>query len=149
MTGHDAFPTEDLARRFVARTLPKAEWTHEAHLCVGLWHVARFGPDEALVRLREGIRRLNDTHGTLNTASSGYHETITRAYVTLLAAFLARCSDERSIDGRVARLGASGLVDRDVLLRYYSPERLFSAEARAGWIEPDRAPLHLETVVPE
>lgn len=141
MTGHDASPIDDLVRRFTARTLPKAEWTHEVHLRVGLWHIARYGPDEALARLRDGIRRLNDAHGTPNTAAGGYHETITRAYVTLLAGFLARCPDELSLDDKAARLGASGLTARDVLLRHYSPERLFTPEARAGWVEPDRAPL--------
>ena len=39
---------EDLARRFQARDVSRAEWTHEAHLAVGLWHVARFGAAEAL-----------------------------------------------------------------------------------------------------
>ncbi|MDX2167626.1 MAG: hypothetical protein SF182_11205, partial [Deltaproteobacteria bacterium] len=57
---------EDLIARFQARTLPHAEWTHRAHLAVGTWHVLRFGPDEALRRLRSGIRALNDAHGTPN-----------------------------------------------------------------------------------
>jgi hypothetical protein len=39
---------EDLVRRFAERSLPKAEWTHAAHLAVGLWHVSRYGRDEAL-----------------------------------------------------------------------------------------------------
>src|SRR5688572_21330050 len=34
---------DDLVMRFVERSLPKAEWTHAAHLAVGLWHVRRYG----------------------------------------------------------------------------------------------------------
>ncbi len=135
---------DELARRFSACTLPKAEWTHDAHLLVGLWHVARYGADAALARLRDGIRRLNDAHGTPNTASSGYHETITRAYVTLLAACLARCPHRLSLSDAAESLAVSDLADRDVLLRYYSRERLFSTEARVAWLEPDRASLRPE-----
>lgn len=130
-----------LVSRFADGTLPKAEWTHEAHLLVGLWHVERFGPGEALARLRDGIRGLNDAHGTPNTPSSGYHETVTRAYVTLLAAFVEGCPPGLSIDDLAAQLLADGLATRNALLRCYSRERLFSAEARADWREPDRAPL--------
>lgn len=132
---------ETLARRFAACTLPKAEWTHEAHLRVGLWHVAHDGAGEALGRLRDGIRRLNDAHGTPNTASSGYHETITRAYVTLLAAFLARCPEGLPLDDKAELMLAGALGDRQVLFRAYSPDRLLSPDARAAWVEPDIAPL--------
>jgi hypothetical protein len=31
--------------------------------------------------------------------------------------------------------------DKNLPLRHYSPHRLFSAEARRAWIEPDLAPL--------
>jgi len=30
---------EFVVQRFITRTLPKVEWTHAAHLVVGLWHV--------------------------------------------------------------------------------------------------------------
>ena len=50
---------DDLVARFRARTLPKPEWTHLAHLAVGLWHVREHGPERALELLRTGITRLN------------------------------------------------------------------------------------------
>ena len=68
-----------VAARFAALTLPKHEWTHAAHLTVGVWHVDRYGAADALTRLRAGIRRLNESHGNVNTPASGYHETITAA----------------------------------------------------------------------
>ena len=64
---------DDLVISFQGRTLPKPDWTHGAHLAVGLWHVATYRPPEALDRLRVGIRALNDAHGVVNSASSGYH----------------------------------------------------------------------------
>jgi hypothetical protein len=131
---------EHLVRRFTERTLPKPEWTHAAHLAVGLWHVCRYGRDEALARLRTAISRLNESHGTVNSATGGYHETVTRAYVQLLAAYAARQPD-RTVAQRVTALLADPLADRKALLRFYSRARLESSEARLDWVDPDLAPL--------
>jgi hypothetical protein len=136
-----------LAARFTALTLRKDEWTHVAHLTVGVWHVDRYGAAEALTRLRDGIRRLNESHGNVNTATSGYHETITAAYVTLLAAYLEACPSGLPLAARVERLLESPLAGRDMLLAFYSRERLFSTNARATWVDPDIAPLRLEAVL--
>jgi hypothetical protein len=127
----------ELAERFERCAVPKSEWTHQAHLAVGLWHVDRYGPDEALTRLRSGIRRLNESHGGANTATDGYHETITRAYVVLLDQFLRHCPGDMPLDARVRRLLDSPLAERDVLFRFYGRERLLSTRARAEWVEPD------------
>jgi len=134
---------DDLTARFIACTLPKSEWTHAAHLTVGTWHVTRFGAAEALHRMRTGIRRLNDAHGTVNSASSGYHETITRAYIELIASFLAACPPGTSLAHAVDALLAGPLGDRQVLGLFYSRDRLMSVEARAAWVEPDLTPLAL------
>ena len=131
---------EDLVARFHSRTLTHAEWTHHAHLSVGMWHVHQFGSEEALGRIREGIRRLNDTHGTPNSETRGYHETITRAYITLLTDYLAAQNGAPLADS-VTSLLASPVAGKDLLLRFYTRERLMSVEARARWVEPDLASL--------
>ena len=133
-----------LATRFTALTLPKDEWTHTAHLTVGAWHVDAYGAGDALTRLRAGIRRLNESHGNVNTPTSGYHETITAAYVTLLAAYLDACPPGLPLAARVDRLLASPLAERDMLSTFYSREQLMSTDARARWVEPDLAPLRLD-----
>lgn len=139
---------DDLVRRFDELTLPKPEWTHAAHLAVGLWYVSRYGADDALARLRTGIARLNESHGVLNSPTGGYHETITRAYAQLLAAFAAHC-DGVPLAQRVRRLLASPLAEKGVLLRFYSRARLDSVEARLDWVEPDLAPLRLAAALEE
>ena len=132
---------DELASCFVAGTLPRGQWTHLMHLAIGTWHVHRYGPEEAMTRLRTGIRHLNGRHGTPNSATSGYHETITRAYVQLLAAFLDGCPAATSVAERVARVIDGPLADQAVLLKFYSRGRLMSPSARATWVEPDVAPL--------
>jgi hypothetical protein len=138
----------DLVEAFLAGTLPRDEWTHEAHLRVGAWHVHHHGADGALALLRERIRRLNDRHGTVNSATSGYHETITAAYARLIADFLAApvpvassSGSGTDLEARVVALLASPLADRAALFRFWSRERLLSPEARAVWLPPDLAPL--------
>ena len=133
----------DLVRRFQSQTLPKSEWTHAAHLAVGAWHVHTYGADDALDRLRRGIQALNASHGTANTDTSGSHETITRCYVTLIAAFLSQAPAYRGVAERVQLLLTSPLAARDALLACYTTETLFSVEARRGLVPPDRQPLPL------
>jgi hypothetical protein len=70
--------TDRIAAALIARTLPKSEWTHEAHLRAGLWHAVHHPDAIALNLLRERIRAYNESTGVANTASSGYHETTTR-----------------------------------------------------------------------
>ena len=123
-----------LVRAFEERTLPKTEWTHAAHLTVGLYYClhAPFGVAKNLIR--DGIYWLNDAHGTPNTESSGYHETLT--------VFWMRAVDEfsRSVHGSPMHGKANRLIekfDKDYPLRFYSRVFLFSDDARRRYVEPD------------
>ena len=129
-----------LAAAFERGTLAQAEWTHRAHLLMGLWYASRLPAEAALDAMRAGILRLNAAHGVLTTPTGGYHETITRAYMRLIGRFVAEDGGTEGWSARAARLfGDHGA--RDHLLLYYTRERLMSAEARAGWVEPDLRPL--------
>jgi 4-hydroxy-tetrahydrodipicolinate synthase len=134
---------EHLTKRFLDAAVPASEWTHRAHLTVGATLVHRLGPSGALAEMRAGILRLNQAHGTPETPTRGYHETITRAYVELFAAFfhtLPRLPGD-SLAARVAAVLASPLADKAALLTYYERDTLYSPAARAGWLPPDRAAL--------
>ncbi len=132
--------TERLAQRFLDRALPKAEWTHEAHLRVGLWHVLLHGPEESLVLLRERIRRYNESVGIANSDTSGYHETITRFYLDRIARFVAAADRALPIDALADALVAQ-LADKALPFAFYTRQRLESVEARWQWVEPDLKPL--------
>jgi len=59
-------------------TLPKAAWTHAAHVAVCAAEAWPDVPLEALAaRMKAGILAYNTAVGTANTATSGYHETLT------------------------------------------------------------------------
>ena len=131
-----------LVEEFEACTLPKAAWTHEAHLAVALWYASRMPYEEALAAMREGIQRFNAAHGVRTTPTGGYHETITRFYMRVICDHVAAEGEglggdwAQRVDRLLARYGA-----RDLPLRHYSTDRLMSADARFGWVEPDLQPL--------
>jgi len=134
-------PCSEIARHVIECTLPKAEWTHEAHLWVGLWHVLQLGPDEALTQLRQRIRAYNESVGTANTDTAGYHETITRFYVAFIAQFVASVDATRPLDDLADEfIGRFG--DRKLAMRFFDEDRLMTPLARGSWIEPDR-PIRL------
>jgi hypothetical protein len=129
-----------LAAAFEACTLPRAEWTHRAHLTVALWYLSRLSVEIAEEVIRTGIQRYNAACGIVTTETSGYHETLTRFYVLVVGRFVREEMEEGDWAARAnalfERYGA-----RDLPLRHYSKERLMSKEARFGWVEPDLVPL--------
>lgn len=123
----------------IARTLPRADWTHEAHLAACAWLILE-RPDIVPERdLPDIIRRYNESVGGVNDETQGYHETITQVSIRAVRAALAR-SEGRSLVERVNALLLAPEGRRDWPLRFYSAERLFSKEARREWVEPDMAP---------
>lgn len=137
-----------LVKAFEERTLTKAEWTHAAHLRVGLYYCFHnpFGVAKNL--MSDGIYRLNDAHGTLNTETSGYHETLTVFWLKTVSAFLEKNKREKSLAVLANNLIAS-CGDSKLPLKYYSRELLFSTEARLNYVEPDLEtfPQHLNGFV--
>jgi hypothetical protein len=124
---------------FEGGKLPKARWTHHAHLMTGLWYLSYHPPDEALAIVRRRIRAHNEAVGTANTDSSGYHETLTCFFLHGIADHLAAHRGE-SLPVSLALLLQSPLADKNWPLASYSHERLFSVAARRRWLEPDLAP---------
>ena len=121
------------------RTLPKSEWTHAAHFAAAMWILTH--PNLVAERdMPAVIRSYNEATGTRNTDSTGYHETITQASIRAARTFLAKRPDAGRAEA-LRSLLASPFGRSDWLLAYYSRDRLFSVEARRGWIEPDLSPL--------
>jgi hypothetical protein len=132
---------DELWVAFSQATLSRELWTHTAHVRVGYLHVIREGFDAALELLRARIRSLNAAHGTPETPTRGYHETITVAFLTAIA---AACRAETPSDSRSFCQRHPELLEKDFLDRFYSRELLFSAEARRTFVAPDLCPLGFE-----
>jgi hypothetical protein len=133
-----------LGERFLACTLPREEWTHEAHLATTAWLLLQRPDVDVDAELPGLIRRYNESVGGVNSDSEGYHETITRVFmhgVRLFLAVLKGTVPDCSLHELVSALLRSPYGRRDWPLRFYSAERLFSAEARRQFIAPDLAML--------
>lgn len=119
-------------------TLPKEDWTHEAHLIGGLWMLSQYG-DGALDEMRTRIRRFNESVGGVNDDHNGYHETLTVFWLWALKEMFA---DE---DGKLYwnqdalddLLFDETLADRNLWSAFYSKEKMMSVEARREFVAPD------------
>ena len=132
----------------LACTLPKEDWTHEAHLAACTWLVLERGDIAPERDLPAIIRRYNEAVGGVNSDTAGYHETLTQLYVIGVRRFAERCPADKLL-GVVNALLVSEMAQRSWPLRFYSPQLLFSVAARRGWAEPDLAPISLCSPPPQ
>ncbi len=148
---------------FESLGLDPATWDHAAHIRLAFVCLSVETFEGALARVRRGIRAFNAHAVSLGHESKrGYHETITVAWLRLVAAAMERDWGEASGGSRGSGAGASGggggsggagdsslafctrhpeLLERRRLLDHYTEARLMSREALEGFIEPDVAPL--------
>lgn len=131
----------ELGLQVLDGTLPKALWTHRAHLAVALWVIGA-RPDLVPARdMPDIIRAYNVASGTANTDTGGYHETITLASLQAVAAFLSRRPQGMPLYAACNALFISPLGDPQWLLAHWTRDVLFSVAARRHWVEPDLQPL--------
>jgi len=115
--------------------LPKAEWTHAAHVAMGSVYVVRYGTS-ATEEMRRGIKRHNAAVGTLDTETSGYHETLTCFWTSVLSRWVEGYSDPwLAACHAVGRFGE----ERSLHTHYYSFDVVKDRAARAAWVPPDLA----------
>lgn len=127
---------EDFIHKFESVTLPKPEWTHEAHLIVAIWYAYHHDPETALNLVRSKIIRLNESHGVINDEHNGYHESITRFWMTFANVYISSL-DKITPDTTCNLFLKSDYTGVDFPLEFYSRDSLFSVEARLNWISPD------------
>lgn len=125
----------------LARTLPREAWTHEAHLAACVW-IVRDRPDIVPEQdMASIISSYNEAVGGVNDDTQGYHETITQVYIAGVKAHLAEMTKETPLWQAVNSLLLSDRGRRELPLRFYSKDLLFSVPARRGFVSPDRASL--------
>ena len=124
----------------LARTLPKAEWTHEAHLAACTWLLMERPDIHPEVDLPDIIRSYNVAVGGVNDDTQGYHETLTQLYIRGVRRHLASGEADDLLEV-VNRLLAGPIALRSWPLTHYSREVLLSVPARRGWVEPDLLPI--------
>lgn len=115
--------------------------THAAHIRMAWLQMERSDSfAEALGRIRSGLMLFNSSVKTV-----AYHETITVAFARLID---SRRAAEKHKHWQDFLDKNSDLLAKDCLNAFYSPEILSSPEAIVSFIEPDRAPLPLNSKSP-
>lgn len=128
-----------LIEQFENCTLPKAEWTHENHFVMALWYCVQYPLPEALTKIRQGIRKYNESVGGQNTDDSGYHETITLFYASTIADYIITKGITTITEAALTDLLQQPFLQREYISRFYNTEYLMSKEARKYWRAPDKS----------
>ena len=118
---------------FVDTTLPAEEFHHHQHVEVAWRFVRNYGMPAALGEFTTAIKRFADAKG----ATGLYHETITWAFLLLIAERQARCG-AASWDAFAAANPDLLVWKPSILEQYYSSDTLKSDLARTVFVFPDR-----------
>ena len=132
---------DDLLAALEECSLPLPQWSHQAHVRLGFLYLSRLGLTEAIDRMRSGIKAYNAVHGIVDGPAMGYHETTTQAFMRLIHQAIRKRGPYR--DSHEFRERNPELLDRRVLLCYYTRERILDPAAKHSFVEPDIAPLEL------
>ncbi|MCC7042341.1 MAG: hypothetical protein IT183_00625 [Acidobacteria bacterium] len=126
---------EELMQYFEAGTPPPGGFHHEQHVHVVWCYLRRHSRDVALERFRSGLRHFAEAQG----APQRYHETITTAFVLLIAERLGEDAQDPAWEAFAARHADLLAWKPSILDRYYTPETLASERARHTFVPPDGA----------
>jgi hypothetical protein len=129
-----AMPDDEFLAVFERGGFPGNAFPHRAHLRMAWLYVTCLGPDAAIQKAADGIRNL----ALQNGLPTLYHDTITRAWVYVVAAAIGH-SSSASFTGFIEE--HPRLLDKHLLLEHYTSGVLTSPQARATWVAPDVRPI--------
>jgi len=124
---------DELLRAFESREVPADGFHHAQHVRVAWCYLRRHPLPDALGRFRDGLRAFAAAQGS----PERYHETITTAYVLLIAAALDEGGRPMSWDEFAAAYPDLLSWTPSILTRYYTETTLWSPEARRTFVAPD------------
>lgn len=134
---------QELFECFESCTIPYELWRqHITHVKVAYLMLSRYPFDEALARIRVGIKAVNDANNVPDGPLEGYNETTTHALLHLIHVTIQAyggshpCADADAFVRTHPQLGT-----KHVLRLFYSPEHRLHPDAKKRFVEPDLAPL--------
>jgi hypothetical protein len=123
-----------LVESFESCSLPPDDFDHRAHLTVAIWYLSSMTVEQATERMRECLLRFIAHNGV---DAQKYNETITQFWIKRLDKLMREADPALPLaemaDQTIEKAGGPQAV-----FDYYTRERVFSEEARGGWVEPDK-----------
>lgn len=126
-------------QQFESRTFPFDQWHHRAHVKLAYLYAVRFGPEIAAHKLRDGIRAYNAANNVQDLPTSGYHDTMTQAWLQIIQATIQIYGPKATADEFFDF--HPQLSQKKILRLFYSPELFMSPQAKREFVEPDLAPF--------
>jgi len=131
---------DEFVAAFEAGTLPKAQFTHAAHVRAAWWYLQHHPLGAAIDRFRATLQAYAASLG----ATGKYHETVTIAWMLLIEERLA--NDARLLSWREFADAHPELFRTPSLVtRYYTDATLTSPRARTSFVMPDAGVAALPT----
>lgn len=130
---------EAFLKSFEECTLPFEQWKHPTHIKVAYLYLRQLPYEQALDKIRTGIKRYNAATKTPESLDRGYHETMTQAWMRLVHFTLCEYGPAASADEFLE--AQEHLLNKKALRFFYSRDRIMSWQAKAEFVEPDLAPF--------
>jgi len=130
---------DEFLTQFEALTFPNEQWHHREHVKLAYLYLRRYPLDAAIEKMRASLKAFNAKHSVPETLDRGYHETMTQGWMKLVHCTLCEYGPSENADAFVDT--NVQLLSRRALRFFYSRDRIMSAEAKHGFIEPDLAAL--------
>ncbi len=124
-----------IIRVFESGTIARSDWRHNEHLTVAFYYAFHHDFETALAKMRGGIFNLLDAFGVDLSKEMPYHETLTVFWMRTIFDFLESQRDKSFVETANKILEVCG--DKDLPLKYYTRDFLFSDEARKNFVEGD------------
>ena len=129
---------------FEQGTLAKSEWTHGAHVAAAAYYLFDSNFTTVLPLMRARIRAFNVSVGGANTATSGYHETLTHFWLLIVAELLRQRQPASRLEAAQHAVHVFGQA-RTLHTLYYSGDVVKDSAARQSWRAPDLLSLPAAT----
>jgi hypothetical protein len=122
---------------FEAGRWPLDQWHHQQHIKVAYLYLRRYPFDTAMERIRERIKAHNAAHNIPDLPASGYHETMTQAWMRLVQLTLCEYGPAATADSFYEQ--NPQLTQKKVLRLFYSREvfmspRLNTSSLNLTWL---------------
>ena len=134
------FPTDaEFLQKFEDCTWPSQRWNHRAHVKVAYLYLTSHPFEIALEKMRAGVKAYNAANNVPEGPDRGYHETVTQAWIRVVHAAIGESDPFANADAFCD--AHPHLLEKKLLLQFYSRSHILSPKAKAGFVEPDLAPL--------
>jgi hypothetical protein len=129
---------EEFLRRFESANWPYEAWHHRQHIKVAYLYLRKYPFAQAQAHIREKIKAYNAAKQLPDSLLSGYHDTMTQAWMHLV--YFALCESGAAENADAFYEQHPELWGKKILRFFYS-EIFITPEAKANFIPPDRTPF--------